>query len=222
MTTQTRDLFLIQDLEDSEKTGGLSARERSALRQVGDWIESFITQPHAHLGRSGPICPFVPGALDRNTLWLAAETIGDRGPSDLVDLMNDYRRRLLQAEPIEGEGVDGKVIVVVFVDLPADRAADVFGGILDEVAAASYVDEGIVFGPFYEGNDGTAIYNSEFRPFQSPVPFVFVRHGVVSDWKFFLDDDDWFGRWAERYGAAGAAALREPLRRLPWREHPSH
>jgi len=26
--------------------------------------------------------------------------------------------------------------------------------------------------------------NSRFRPFQSPVPFLFVRPGVISDWRF--------------------------------------
>ena len=53
-------------------------------------------------------------------------------------------------------------------------------------------------GPFYEGNEGTAIYNPSFRPFTSPVPFLLMRHAVISDWKFFLDNEDWlnFGRVA--------------------------
>jgi len=41
----------------------------------------------------------------------------------------------------------------------------------------SYADDGILFGPYYEGNEAIAIYNSMFRPFESPVPFLFVRHG---------------------------------------------
>jgi len=77
--------------------------------------------------------------------------------------------------------------------------------------------DGILFGPFYEGNKGTAIYNSSFRPFQSPVPFLFLRQGVISDWKFFLDNEDWVNRWAHRYGESGVRVLAEELRRLPWR-----
>ena len=72
-------------------------------------------------------------------------------------------------------------------------------------------------GPFYEGNEGTAIYNASFRPFTSPVPFLLVRQAVVSDWKFFLDDAEWFDLWVRRYGGSGAHALAEELRRLPWR-----
>jgi hypothetical protein len=50
-------------------------------------------------------------------------------------------------------------------------------------------------GGFYEGNEGTAIYNASFRPFTSPVPFLLVRHAVVSDWKFFLDNENWLNLW---------------------------
>jgi hypothetical protein len=63
---------------------------------------------------------------------------------------------------------------------------------------------------------GTAIYSEGFRPFQSPVPFIFVRHGVLSDWKFFLDQEDLFGHWARRFGESAVHALGEELRRLPW------
>ena len=72
-------------------------------------------------------------------------------------------------------------------------------------------------GGFYESNEGTAIYNRSFRPFMSPVPFLLMRHAVISDWKFFLDNDDWLNRWAHRYGESAVRALAEELRRLPWR-----
>jgi hypothetical protein len=44
-----------------------------------------------------------------------------------------------------------------------------------------------------------------------------MRHAVTSDWKFFLDHDDWLNRWAHRSGESGVRALAEELRRLPWR-----
>ena len=101
--------------------------------------------------------------------------------------------------------------------MPAERAGPLFTGVLEQLSASSYADEGIIFGPFYEGNEGTALYNASFRPFQSPVPLIFVRQTVVSDWKFFVDDDNRFGPWAHRFGETGARALAEELRRLPWR-----
>jgi len=50
------------------------------------------------------------------------------------------------------------------------------------------------------------------------VPFLFARHGVVGDWKFFLDDEEWLGRWARRFRESAVYALAEELRGRPWRE----
>jgi hypothetical protein len=155
--------------------------------------------------------------LERKTLWLASEEIADRGVPHVVELLNGYKSLFLEAEPTGGDDADYKVIVVVFPDLPADRAQGVFDDVLEQLAVLSYVEDGIVFGPFYEGNEGTAIYNAGFRPFQSPVPFLFVRYGVISDWKFFLDNQEWLHLWARRFGESAVHALAEELRRLPWR-----
>ena len=217
MPAQTTNLFLLQDLEDSSKTKKLADSDLSALQTVADWIKTFVVRPHEDLGRAGPVCPFVPGGLERKTLWLAPEQIADRGVPHVVELMNGYKSRFLDAEPTDGDDANYKVIVVVFTDLSADRAPGVFDGVLQQLAVPSYAEDGIVFGPFYEGNEGTAIYNSSFRPFQSPVPFLFVRQGVISDWKFFLDNEDWLSLWARRFGESAVQALARELRRTNWR-----
>ena len=188
-----------------------------ALRAVADWIKTFVVKPHKDLGRAGTVCPFVPVSLERKALWLAPEQVADGDVPEVVELMSGYRRLLLDTRPTEGDDVIYNVIVVVFTDLSADRAQGVFAEVLQHLGLPSYMEDGILFGPYYEGNKGTAVYNSSFRPFQSPVPFLFVRHGVISDWKFFLDDEEWLNLWEHRYGASGTKALAEELRRLPWR-----
>jgi hypothetical protein len=221
MPTQTRELFLLDDLEDVEATSDLAEADLAALRAVADWIKAFVLRPHEDLGRPGPVCPFVPGALERKTLWLAPEPIADRGVPDVVELMDGYKSLFLETQPIDGGDAVYKVIVVVFPDLPAARAPAVFDDVLQQLALPSYEEDGILFGPFYEGNEGTAIYNASFRPFQSPVPFLFVRNGVLSDWKFFLDNEDWLNLWARRFGESAVDALAEELRGLPWRAAPN-
>ena len=216
-STQTSNLFLIEDLEDAGRTSELADSDLDALGAVADWIKTYVAKPHADLGRPGPVCPFVPGALERRTLWLAPEQIADREVPAVVELVDGYKRLFLDAQPTDGDDTKYKVIVVVFTDLSGDRAQGVFDDVLEELAVPSYVEDGIVFGPFYPGHEGTAIYNSSFRAFRSPVPFLFVREAVVSDWKFFLDDEDWLDLWARRFGESGAQALAEELRHLPWR-----
>jgi hypothetical protein len=100
--------------------------------------------------------------------------------------------------------------------LPASQAKEFFAGALEQIAVSSYIEEGLVMGPSYEGNEGTAIYNPNFRPFQSPVPSFLMRRAVLSDWKFFLNNEDWMRLWARRYGEAAVDALGVELRRLPW------
>jgi hypothetical protein len=216
-TPAQTDLFLLDDLKDVSRTRELAESDLDALHAVADWIKTYVVKPHKDLGRAGTVCPFVPGSLERKTLWLAPEQIADRDGPEVVELMSRYKRLLLDTRPTDGDDVIYNVVVVVFSDLPADRAKGVFGDVLQHLAVPSYVEDGILFGPYYEGNKGTAIYNSSFRPFQSPVPFLFVRHGVISDWKFFLDDEEWLNLWTRRFGESGAQALAQELRRLPWR-----
>jgi hypothetical protein len=210
-------LVLLEDLEDAGRTTALAEGDLNALQAVADWINGYVVKPHRDIGRAGTVCPFVPGSLERKTLWLAPERIAVRDAPEVVELMSGYKRLLMDTRPTEGDDVIYNVIVVVFTDLSADRAQGVFDDVLTHLAVPSYADDGILFGPYYEGNKATAIYNSSFRPFESPVPFLFVRHGVTSDWKFFLDDDEWLDLWAHRYGESGTHAIAEELRQLPWR-----
>jgi hypothetical protein len=214
---QTTNLFLLEDLEDVSRTTELAESDLDALRAVADWIKAFVARPHKDLGRAGPVCPFAPGALERKILWLAPEQIANRSKPDVVQLINGYKNLFLDAQPIGGDDANYKSIVVVFTDLPADRAKDLFDDVQERLAVPSYVEDGLVLGGFYESNQGSAIYNPSFRPFTPPVPFLLMRHAVVSDWKFFLDNEEWLTLWARRSGESAVQALAEELRRLPWR-----
>ena len=155
----TTNLFVLEDLEDANRTGELPERDRNALRSVADWTRTFVARPHKDLGRVGPVCPFVPMALEHKTLWLAAERSAGRSAPDIIQLVDGYKRLLLAAQPVAGDDANYKSIVVVFTDLPAAQAKDFFSDVLQEIGIRSYVTYGLVTGPFYEGNDGTAIYN---------------------------------------------------------------
>ena len=220
--TPEAELFLLEDLGESGRTSALPESDLAALRSVADWIKAFVIRPNDELGRPGPVCPFVPVSLERKTLWLAPQQIADRSEQQVVDVMDRYRRLLLAASPADGGDATYQVIVVVFPDLPAERAAGVFGGVLQSLAVPAYTQDEILFGPYYPGNQTPAIHNAGFHPFSSPVPFMFVRHGVVGDWEFFLDDPDATNRWGHRYQESATQALAEVLRGLPWRERSRH
>jgi len=84
MNAQFSNLFVLQDLQDSGNTRKLADSDLHALRAVADWIANFVARPHKDLGRTGPVCPFVPRALERRTLWFAAESIAQHSAADLI------------------------------------------------------------------------------------------------------------------------------------------
>src|SRR5262245_9491613 len=158
MAAQTRDLCLLQDLDDAIKTRQLGSSDLAALRSVANWIKSFVARPHKDLGRDGPVCPFVPESMERGALWLASEHVAGRSVTDVVQLAQGYKTQFLRAQPNNGDGVNYNSIVVVFTDLPAERAKGLFDDVLNQLAVPSYVEDGLVMGGFYEGNEGTAVY----------------------------------------------------------------
>ena len=209
-------LLLFEDLDDAGRTKSLAESDLKALRAVAAWTKTFVIKPHRDLGRAGPVCPFTVAALEQKALWLAAERSAGRSTPEVIQLIKGYQQLLLANPPVEGDAAGNKSIVVVFTDLPATQAKGFFAAVLEQIGMSSYANDGLVMGAFYEGNDGTAIYNPNFRPFTSPVPLLLMRRAVVSDWKFFLNDEAWFKLWARRYGESGAKALADEMRRLPW------
>jgi hypothetical protein len=218
MPAQTTNLFLLQDLDDSSRTRKLADSDLKALHTVAHWIKTFVARPNKDLGRAGPVCPFVPRAWERKTLWLAPEQIANQSVPDVVQLMNGYKELLLRAQPVEGDDANYKAIVVVFADLSADRAKDyVDDAQIQHLKRPSYVEDGVVLGEFHERNEGSAAHNLSFQPFKAPVPFLLLRHAVISDWVFFLDNEDWLSIWAGRFGESAVKTLAEELRRTNWR-----
>ena len=94
-TPAQTNLFLLDDLEDVGRTRELAESDLEALQAVAEWIKTFVVKPHEDLGRAGTVCPFVPGSLERKTLWLAPEQIADRDVPEVVELMSGYKRLLL-------------------------------------------------------------------------------------------------------------------------------
>jgi hypothetical protein len=165
MSAQSTRLLLPDDLQDAGRGSDLAATDRDALRAVSVWIEDFVARPHKDLGRAGAVCPFVPGSLERRTLWLAAERVNDLGVPEVAELMDGYRRLFLQVAPADSDEAIYKTIVVVFPDLPAEQAGALFDGVLEQLAEPSYVEDGIIFGP-----SGAVALGEELRRLSSRTP----------------------------------------------------
>jgi hypothetical protein len=57
MAPQTTHVFLPDELQDVEKTSGLAAPDRDALRAVSEWIKDFAAKPHMQADSGGNAHP---------------------------------------------------------------------------------------------------------------------------------------------------------------------
>lgn len=144
------------------------------------WMRRFLGRPHPDLGRPGPVCPFVPGAIAQDTIWLGSVAATDR--REIAAIVSNYRDLFLELEPKTGDASMMKAIVIVFPSIDADQAT-----IIDDVQSelkANFVASGLMLGEFHERNEGPGLRNAHFRPLRSPIPSLAIRHMVESDLPF--------------------------------------
>ncbi len=160
----------------------------SPLSETIGWVRKFLARPHPELGRSGPVCPFTPMALELDTMWMTEIKDSAPDPQRIYDVIEQCRKVFMDTEPRDGAMAINKVIMVVFSGLGPDAAPWI-----DEMQAKlkpNFVDIGLMLGEFHSQNDTPGLRNPDFRPLRSPIPMLVIRHMVESDLPFMKRDVD--------------------------------
>lgn len=162
----------------------------SPLRQALDWVRQSLTQPHPMLGRSGPVCPFVPVSLKLDVIWFVE--IADPGISfeSIASIITQYRDLFLAIEPTSGPDAIYKSFLTVFPSLAG--MGDAGPALVDKVQQSLkkyFVDMGLMLGEFHATNESPGLRNPEFRPLRSPVPMLAIRRMVDSDLPFLVREE---------------------------------
>lgn len=154
----------------------------SALGKVVGWIRGFLARPHPQLGRPGLVCPFVPGALKLDTIWLT-ELPNERPSFErLSAIVTAYRSVFVQMQPNSGPDAMNKVFLMAFPHFDAEGTR-----VIEEVQSTLkryFVEMGLLVGEFHAANENPGLHNPDFRPLRSPVPMLAIRHLVESDLAF--------------------------------------
>jgi hypothetical protein len=155
------------------------------LREVADWILSYVVKPHRELGRSGEVCPFVSPALLLGALWLAAvdDVIDDERP--ICDRLQTFLQiyGTLEARSNAGVVSDLRTLVIAFPKLPPGQVASLVMG-AHALMKPTFVDRGLMLGEFYSGSESPGVHNPSFRPLRSPIPLFVIRAMVPGDLVF--------------------------------------
>jgi hypothetical protein len=162
----------------------------TSLHTTLAWMRDFIMSGHAELGRSGPVCPFAPLSLQRDTLWLAEVTEPSPSLEGIAAIIGEYRNLFLRTAPSEGPDILYKTFLVVFSALPAGSAGTAFVDEVQRRLKPHFVDMGLMLGEFHADNDTPGLHNPDFRPLRSPIPMLGIRHMVDSDLPFLTRQSD--------------------------------
>jgi hypothetical protein len=201
MPARKEHLYVLRDLALPKRTGRLAKEDLQALKTIADWTRDFVAQPHPHLGRGGPVCPFVPPAIEHDTLWFAVEHINHLSAGQAADVMKQYKDLFLNLDPRaeeEPEKAGKKTILVIFPDLPEDKLGDYLDG-MQRPLRDEFVREGLMLGEFHPLSQAKGIHNNEFRPLRSPIPMLTIRHMVSTDWLFLSENAEWAQAWFARF-----------------------
>lgn len=191
----------------SEIDAGLCEKaDLEALRLTVEWMRSFLAKPHPNLGRTGPVCPFVPISISLDTIHLAClHTSADAEPEVIEDVVDRFRDIFLELEPKVGEGAINKSLMMVFPHIPLDQAGRLIDAVQQRLKPR-FTRYGLMLGEFHELNETPGLRNPEFRPLRSPLCMLVIRYMVESDLPFLERPNDPAGT---RVGF-----LRSYLRRL--------
>jgi hypothetical protein len=154
------------------------------LARMLDWVKSYLAQPHPELGRRGAVCPFVPEALEVDSIQLALVADPAVTRESIAQIITRFRDVFLATEPTRGPGAMQKAFLVVFPELGSEGAA-----LVDEVQFSLkryFVEHGLMLGEFHATNQSPGLRNPDFFPLRSPVPMLAIRNMVDSDLPFLI------------------------------------
>ncbi|WP_326595042.1 DUF6875 domain-containing protein [Streptomyces sp. NBC_01803] len=177
---------------------GYEARVERDLPVLLAWLREYIGRPHQALHRKGPVCPFVPAAMNSGALRVHLRyEISGKDPDELRetlagDLLSLPATGADQREP----ALDS--LVVAMPDLVGEglAALDEAHARLKDVA----VERGLMIGQFHSACDERSVRNSGFQVSRSPIPVLAVRRMASHDILFLHDRAHWFAAYRARFG----------------------
>lgn len=207
-------LLELADLRTDPPPAGLEDVVAPA-RAIVSWAEEYLCRPHPELGRPGPVCPYVQAAMSKGLLFLAVVRGSDFSRREVVDRMAGFRDRFLDLPPRSMEGDAAlKTILILFPDLPQGKVPELIDATQEELKPR-FVQEGLMIGEFHAGPpDKGGLWNPDFRPLESPLPMLVIRHMVPTDFAFLRHERGFMEAYLDAYGDRIPSHIRDEVREV--------
>ncbi|MEB3286106.1 MAG: hypothetical protein VKJ04_01245 [Vampirovibrionales bacterium] len=162
----------------------LNPLEEAVRQKIKHWCEEFLAKPHPELGiPNRPVCPFVPAALERNSIWLAVSALSSPSVEQMQSFLAQAKRHFLSLADCVNEQSIYNAVLVIFPNLPLAQAPQVIDGV-QRRTKVDFVSDGLMVGEFHGLNNTPGLHNEDFKPLRTPHPALAIRYMVDSDLLF--------------------------------------
>lgn len=160
---------------------------RRAYTEGLAWMQRFIMQPHADLGRKGAVCPFAKPAHEERALLFCSFDAAAMPFDAYIDTFMRVPRlfgRLSRerAEPSE------LLSLAVF---PLGLQADAYYKYIDcahTILKPFYMESGLMLGEFHPASSVPGAHSATFRPMRADLPLFVIRAIALHD-ILFIDGE---------------------------------
>jgi hypothetical protein len=163
------------------------------------WLREYVAVADRRVGRSGPVCPFMPRALDQQAVESRIRyDINGSSEQELVDELGaEISEFGSTGRPSRKSGVllDSRLIVMPHLGPEGWERLDAAYEHLKGFA----VELGLMVGQFHPRCDERAVRNSDFRVSVAPVAMLAIRHMAPHDILFLHRSDQWFKEYDSHF-----------------------
>ena len=128
----------------------LSSADVPTYLELCCYLRYFLALPHPALGRPGPVCPFVPTALQKDVLYLSVVRTGQIADAGAIEAL---ARRFLEIfptlAPTKGRLRQWKAVILIFPDIAAADAPRLIDAVQRDVKG-EFVEQGLMIGEFHK------------------------------------------------------------------------
>jgi len=148
------------------------------------YVKSFLCSPHPY--RKGIMCPFVPAALRKDSLYFTYyddTQISESGQVTFQEKSKLFIRKCIEfyISTILTKGVFGALIILFPKDYDIKDLLEIHF-----INKKKCVDNYLMIGALWDKNPAQSLHKSDFYPLRTPTPILVIRDITVQD-LVFLD-----------------------------------
>lgn len=175
--------------------------------RIRNWATAYLASPHPELGREGPVCPFTAASISKDMFWVGCMDRSDLTAGDVERTVADMIIRFHHMPPTEGPGSTLKALLILFPTVTDYSLIDETQRRLKLVS----VPMGLMIGQFYPGCEEPGIRNPRFKPLQSPIALLAIRHMVSSDFPFLAERAEWVEEYLKKFAPSIPDSVRHAI-----------